>query len=70
MIADNRFDANRSCGLFLRDIACSRLTGNDFVNHEKSSVDARGDMGLSLWYGNTLDLPMLQEKTAVFTMPQ
>ena len=70
VIADNRFDANRSCGLFLRDIACSRLTGNVFVNHAKSSVDARGDMGLSLWYGNTLDLPMLQEKTAVFTMPQ
>ena len=69
VIADNLFDANRSCGLFLRNLAYSELTGNRFVNHPKTSVDARGDMALSLWYHNELDLPMLAEEASVFTVP-
>ena len=66
VIQDNLFDGNRSCGLFLRDLAYSRIVGNTFVNHEKTSVDARGDMALSLWYDNALDLPVTAEETAVF----
>ena len=69
VIADNLFDANRSCGLFLRGIDYSQLTGNRFINHSKTSVDARGDMALSLWYANELDLPMLAEEASVFTVP-
>ena len=69
IISDNLFDGNRSCGLFLRDIAYSRVTGNRFVNHEKTSVEARGDMGMSLWYENELDLPMQAEEESVFTVP-
>ena len=69
VIADNLFDANRSCGLFLRGIDYSQLTGNRFINHPKTSVDARGDMALSLWYANELDLPMLAEEASVFTVP-
>ena len=68
VIQDNLFDGNRSCGLFLRGIAYSQIVGNRFRNHEKTSVDARGDMAMSLWADNELDLPITAEKTAVFDM--
>ena len=68
VIEENLFDGNLCCGLFLWDISYSRLTGNRFINHPKSSVEARGDMGMSLWYKNELDLPMVAEEASVFTM--
>lgn len=68
VIDENLFDGNRSCGLFLRDIAYSQIEGNSFRNHEKVSVDARGDMALSLWADNEWDLPMQAEPTALFTL--
>jgi len=67
VLTGNTFTANRSCGLYLRGIAYSRIGGNVFTGHLKSSVDARGTMHGSLWYENALDLPLSAQPEAVFT---
>lgn len=56
-IADNLFENNTCCGLFLRDIAFSRFAGNVFTGSGQISVQAVGAVDGSLWLENTLDLP-------------
>ncbi len=65
-IADNQFENNVSCGLYLRDIAYSRIGGNVFIGHEKCSVQAVGEMHFSVWQENALDLPIQADESAVF----
>lgn len=63
-IADNRFEDNECCALYLRDIGYSRFSGNVFTGSRKCSVQAAGTMGGSLWLGNELDLEMDMSKAA------
>lgn len=57
-MADNLFEGSQCCGLYLRDIGPSRLTGNVFTGDGGDSVQAIGTLGASLWLGNTLDQPV------------
>lgn len=66
ILADNQFENNASCGLYLRDIAYSRIGGNTFTGHEKCSVQAVGEMSFSAWQDNALDLPIQADASAVF----
>ena len=66
VLLKNMFEANQSCGLFLRDIGQSCIVYNVFRMHDKTSVDARGDMQDSLWFENELDLPVTAEATSMF----
>ena len=63
-IADNRFEDNECCSLYLRDIGYSRFTGNVFTGSKKASVQAEGTLGGSLWLGNELDIPADMSKAA------
>ena len=56
-IADNLFEGNESCGLYLSDTGTSRIIGNRFENSGKSSVTAEGTVENSIWTGNITDLP-------------
>ena len=56
-MADNLFENNACCGLYLRDIAFSRFAGNAFIDSGQISVQAVGAVNGSLWLENTLDLP-------------
>ena len=56
-IADNLFTGSGICGLYLRDIGYSRLSGNRFENSGRYSVLACGSMGGSVWTGNETDVP-------------
>ena len=56
-IADNLFENNACCGLYLRDIAFSRIAGNTFTGSGQISVQAVGVVNGSLWLENALDLP-------------
>ena len=55
-IADNRFEDSGCCALYLRDIGYSRFSGNVFTGSLKTSVQAEGRLGGSLWTGNDLDI--------------
>ena len=57
-MADNLFENNACCGLYLRDIAYSRFAGNTFFGSGQISVQAVGTLGGSAWLGNDLDIPM------------
>ena len=57
-IADNLFENNACCSLYLRDLGYSRFAGNTFAGCGQTSVQAVGTMGGSIWLGNTLDLPI------------
>lgn len=65
-LSRNTFTENVSCGLFLRDIAFSRIIGNTFAGHTGTSVDARGEMSGSVWSDNETDLPMTAQEGSVF----
>lgn len=65
-LLDNEFVGNQSCGLYLRDIAFSQLSGNVFTEHENISVEAHGTMSDSLWYENALDIPAVIHDGARF----
>ena len=56
-LADNLFDGNRICGLYLHNIGFSRLTGNRFENSTRYSALAEGTVEGSIWTGNTADIP-------------
>ena len=57
-LADNLFEGSRCCGLYLRDIAQSRFSGNTFTGSAQASVQAIGTLGGSVWLDNALDKPM------------
>ena len=57
-MADNLFENNRSCALYLRDIGFSRFSGNLFTGSAQDSVQAAGTLGGSIWIGNGPDVPM------------
>lgn len=65
-IAENTFEGDRCCALYLRDIAYSRFAGNSFRNCQGVDVQAIGTLGGSVWTGNTLDaaMDMAQAKDA------
>jgi len=63
---DNVFEGNRSCGLYLRDIAYSSFINNTFTGHQKTSVEANGEMSKSVWINNTMDIPVTMKSGAVF----
>ena len=68
-IADNLFEGNECCGLYLRDIGKSRITGNRFEKSGPCSVTAIGSMGDSIWIGNRTDVPAdLSEVTGGFAV--
>ena len=56
--AGNLFENNMCCGLYLRDVASSRFTGNAFTGSGQASVQAVGSLGGSLWLENGLDVPI------------
>ena len=56
-IADNLFTGSGICGLYLRNIGFSRISGNRFENSGRYSVLASGTMGGSIWTGNETDVP-------------
>ena len=58
LIAENRFTANRNCGLFLRNLAFSRILHNSFSGHPLYSLVLEAEMGGSLFLDNQLDTPM------------
>lgn len=68
-LMDNMFAENLSCGLYLRGIGFSRVSGNIFTGHARTSVDARGEMSGSLWYENELDLPLTAQENSIFRTP-
>lgn len=55
MIVDNEVKNSGSCGLYLRDIAYSRISGNTIAESRKSSMQAVGEMAGTLFTGNRLD---------------
>lgn len=57
-LADNLFEGSRCCGLYLRDIAYSRFSGNTFSGSGQASVQVIGTLDGSVWLNNTLDKPM------------
>jgi len=63
---DNVFEGNRSCGLYLRDITYSSFINNIFTGHQKTSVEANGEMSKSVWINNTMDIPVTMKSGAVF----
>ena len=56
-MANNLFDGNKSCGLYLRAIAFSHIVDNRFVNSERSSVQTHGEMNGTALTQNELDIP-------------
>lgn len=65
-VSDNVFEENAACGLYLRDIACSRFCGNTFTESGDDSVQALGVMKSSLWTGNTLDRSVTADEEVDF----
>lgn len=57
-MADNLFENNACCGLYVRDIAFSRFAGNTFIGSGQISVQAVDALGGSAWLGNALDIPI------------
>lgn len=60
-VSDNTFEDSGICGLYLRDIAFSRFSGNIFSGSQADSVQVLGTMGESVWTGNQLDTPLMAE---------
>ncbi|MGN0745376.1 MAG: right-handed parallel beta-helix repeat-containing protein [Aristaeellaceae bacterium] len=56
-LVDNLFEDTGCCGLYLRDIGFSRISGNRFTGGEGCSVQAVGTLGGSVWVGNEVALP-------------
>ena len=56
-ITDNRFEESKSCGLYLRDVAYSRVCGNSFTGTVGTSAQIVGKMNGSLWLDNGMDIP-------------
>lgn len=54
-MAGNVFENTGCCALYLRDIAFSRFVGNAFTGSVEDDVQAAGDLGGSVWIGNTPD---------------
>lgn len=57
-VADNLFEGSGCCGLYLRDIAFSRFSGNAFTGGEGLGLQAVGTLGSSVWVGNSVSLPV------------
>ena len=57
-LADNLFEGSRCCGLYLRDIAYSRFSGNTFAGSGQASVQVIGTLDGSVWLNNALDKPL------------
>lgn len=57
-ILNNRFDQNQSCGLYLRAVAYSHITGNRFENSANSSIQAYGNLSGTTLTDNMLDVPL------------
>ena len=55
VLADNVICGSGSCGVYMRDIAYSRLSGNTICASAKASLQAVGEMASSLLTGNRLD---------------
>lgn len=65
-VSDNTFEDSGICGLYLRDIAFSRFSGNRFSGSREDSVQIFGAMGGSVWTGNDLDTAMRAENEPDF----
>lgn len=65
-VLGNTFEDNEACGLYLRDIACSRFIGNTFTGSAGDSVEALGTMNKSLWTANVLDVPVTADEKIDF----
>ena len=55
VIDQNVIQNSGSCGLYLRDIQFSRISGNAIFNSRKSSVQAQGEMSGTLLVANAMD---------------
>ena len=55
--ADNLFENNLNCGMYLNGISFSRITGNRFTGSGEFSVIAKGATGGSVFSGNETDVP-------------
>ena len=61
-LTGNRFENSGSCGLYLRDINFSRVTGNVFSNSAESSVQAHGVISGTMLDCNEVDVPISTEE--------
>lgn len=68
-IVDNEVKSSGSCGLYLRDIAFSRISGNTITESKKSSMQAVGEMAGTLFTGNQMDLAWEPSKGAALREP-
>lgn len=64
-LVGNTIRGSGSCGLYLRDIAYSRITGNTVTESAGSSVEAYGEMNETLMTANTLDKEITTARGAV-----
>ncbi len=64
-LMDNTIQGSGSCGLYLRDIAYSRISGNTITGSAGNCIEAQGEMNETLLTGNTLDKEIATSKGAV-----
>lgn len=64
-LVGNTIRGSGSCGLYLRDIAYSRITGNTITESAGRSVEAYGEMNETLMTSNALDKEITASKGAV-----
>lgn len=70
VLANNTIRRSESCGLYLRDIAFSRITGNTIAESKDISVQASGEMNESLLAANSFDKPIQYLKNAAVRTAQ
>lgn len=69
-LVDNTVRDSGSCGLYLRDIAYSRICGNVIEESQKSAVEAIGEMNGTLLAGNQIDGEIVCSKGAALRMAE
>ncbi|MCF0228461.1 MAG: right-handed parallel beta-helix repeat-containing protein [Parasporobacterium sp.] len=69
-ITDNVIKNSGSCGLYLRDIAFSRISGNTIDGSANNSVEACGEMSGTLLADNVIDKEIVLNDGAVFRIIQ
>lgn len=69
-LVDNTVRGTGSCGLYLRDIAYSRICGNVIEESQKSAVEAIGEMSGTLLAGNQIDGEIACSKGAALRMAE
>lgn len=57
-IAENTFEGDGCCSLYLRDIGFSRFAGNSFADGRGVDVQAIGTLGGSVWTGSAPEVTM------------